>query len=256
MSSIYYPFDIDDVGRLSPGGVQNALWDYSSIDVEPYVYCSLLTDAGKKCVAAIQKGILNGNPTIMASLGGSHARLVKGGQWDQLSNYQPQVQYLTTADPALTHERNDTIAYWLTSVGNYDDVSLSPIMVVGQFGSAQAELDTYEAWGGTYYAEEDPPDGCDQCPPIIEAPLSSWFGWVAALLKPSMGQPTRLDHGGEITFAGRGQSLAPETSQTPKTNRRRPVGPERQSNHAVRRVVYVPKPHVRVNAVMTAVTNP
>jgi hypothetical protein len=249
MTSAYpYPYwDYNGYGgSLGAEGIEQALFDYSGIQTDPISVSIYSGDSEVRPeVAAIKKGLLLGNPTIMITNHGQHSKIVIGGSWTQLTSWQPQIDYITTADPADYGPRSDQLANWVTNVGNLDELgSLLAIQVLGQKGSAGGELDAFDYWGGTYYGEEDPPDGCDNCQPLEETTSLGWLRALAAFFRPPQIRLNRSSIGSlstTVSLVSREEAQAPQ--QPPITNRRRHVGPQVLRNHSVRRFIYVPKPH-------------
>jgi len=226
-------------GSLSQEGMQFALWDYSGINTANEFYVAA---ESRKLVADIQKGISQGNPTIVVTGSGTHAKLVIGASWQQLGNYQPKVDVIITADPWDNGSRVDAVGYWLTSVGNGDAAAsfYNTVHVSGQKFSALAELDEFDVWGGTYYGEPDPPNGCEQCTQMVEPnaqPLASLLRSLCSLFL--------WNRPAHATSANRRLDVAvPRPSQREVAQRgyRQPVGLGFKREHAVRREVFVPWP--------------
>jgi hypothetical protein len=234
----WYYWDVGPDGSLSPWAVQQALWEWSRIDTRDDFYTG--ESEKRQAVADMKKGISVGNPTIVITDGQLHSKLVVGGTWTQLPNYQPNVEYILTADPQDYGPRNDTVGYWLSSVGNADYTGLYVrlIQTYGQRYSAVAELAEFEYWGGTYYGDENPPDGCPECPPIMAAPAPDWLHSVVSLLK----RPAALR---ASVNPRSGAGSRPSNIGQSAADRPRLIGPQQQKNHAVRRFIFVPKPHAR-----------
>lgn len=234
----WYPFAVGPDGSLSVEGIETALWEYSFIPTQRQFYVG--DDDKRRAVADMKKGISVGNPTIVITDSGLHAKMVKGASWQQLANFQPSVDYITTADPANYAPTNDTVAYFLQYVGNADFTGtfMDLVETTGQHYSALDELADYDNWGGTYYGDETPSDGCDDCPPLEAGLLAQSFGMALKLIRP--GSPIRASLTSSRVFG----SPASFRFQQPSTkSRSRPVGPGQQRNHAVRRYIYVPNPH-------------
>jgi hypothetical protein len=230
-------------GSLSNQGIQNALWDYSYIGTDNQYY---VPSESRILIADIQKGISVGSPTIVVTNSGMHAKLVIGASWHQLGNYQPNVDVMITADPWDYGARVDSVGYWLTNVGNGDPGSTfyNTIHSSGQKFSALGELAEFDSWGGTYYGDPEPPNGCEGCLPLMAEPspqpTTSWLRGVLSLFASN-----RAPH---LALASRrAKSVVPSQSQEKALQRgyRQPVGPAYRLNHAVRREIFVPWPQTQ-----------
>lgn len=239
--SFEFPSEVGPDGSMSVWAIQQALWEWSFFNTRDEFYVS---QEKRQAVADLKKGITVGNPTIVITNYGLHSRMAKGGSWMQLPNYQPNVEYITTFDPADYGPRSDTVGYWVDYVGAGEPGGsyIRAIQVSGQRGSGLADLAEFDYWGGTYYGEEDPPDGCPECQPIEPEHSTSLLRPVLRLFAKPLS--TRLAAGSTSSWALTTQTGA----QRRLSNRRRPVGPEEQRNHAVRRIIYVPKPHANTAA--------
>lgn len=229
-------------GSLSPTGIRTAISDFSQISTGEYWY----VDDYRAAIADIQKGIsYHGSPTIVLVNNDLHARLVVGASWSQLGNYQPSADYIVTMDPWDFGERMDTVLYWQQNVGAFQPGWIHTIATVGQDHWATDELSYFDSWGGTYYGEDNPPDGCDKCPPPQETSL------LPRLLSPfRWGVATSLSRGNAaLPIFGRKQgTFAEPLGKTRSKDRRRQIGVAREPTHGVRREIYVPAPWGRSRA--------
>lgn len=226
-------------GSLSNDGVRFALQDYSGIIAEnDYYYQSEY----RNVIGDIQKGISAGNPTIVITNSGIHAKLVTGASWHQLGNYQPNVDVIVTADPWDWGPRVDTVGYWLSNVGSGDPSGsfINTIHSTGQKWSSLAELNEFDSWGGTYYGDPEPPDGCEDCLPIADEPrpTASTSGLRTILSFFNRKPPTRLS----LSHRPAGLAAPSPSRGSLQGSRRQPVGAGFQRRHAVRREIFVPWP--------------
>lgn len=234
-----YWWEVGPDGSMSVWAIQQALWEWSNINARDEFYAG--PDEKRRAVADIKRGINDGNPSIVITNFGLHSRLVKGGRWTQLPNYQPSVEFITTHDPADFGPRSDTVGFWIDFVGAGEPRANSPyirsVQWYWQRGSGGAALAEFDYWGGTYYGEEDPPEGCPECPPIMarkESPrlfhaLKNWF------TRPAVRMTNRNLAAASAPFE--------KATQDRRPGQRRKVGPEYQAQHPVRRYNFVPKPY-------------
>ena len=199
------------------------------------------TEPEKRIAIADQKkGIDSGTPTIVLTEQGFHSVILKGAYWHQLNDLQPSADFVYYHDPRDGSNIATTVGEWMTfkGTGCYGNSCIVNIQRAGQFRSAQAELDEYDYWGGTYYGDSTPPDGCPECPPIEarshrQAP---WLRTVQRLASVIFEKPTR-----RMARTAPQVLATPASPATPRTLRTRPIGPG--EGKGVRREIFVPHPN-------------
>jgi hypothetical protein len=248
-----YPWEVYYGGGLSPWGIQQALFDFAGIQTEDTFYTT--PSEQRQAIADIHKGISEGHPTIVITDYGFHAKLVKGASWQQLGTYQPSIDFMTTADPWDNGPRQDTVNYWMQVVGSGDGAGtyIRALHRTGQHYSAAEELADFDSWGGTYYGEENPPEGCDQCggDPLEDGnTLARFFGLFRHYTTALTSRVNSWLPPGSERMLVRGTPSGRAGQVEPK-NRRRIVGSGRQPKHGVRREIYVPSPDVHTRDGLT-----
>jgi hypothetical protein len=227
----FYPFEVGYDGSLSPHGIAVAANWFVGGGISEQYY----TGANKRIAIADQKkGISRSTPTIVLTEQGFHSVTLKGAYWHQLSDLQPSADYMYYHDPRDGRDVSTTVGEWMNfkGTGCYGYDCIVNIERGDQYGSAQAELDEFDYWGGTYYGDPVPPDGCPECPPImahLHRPLTTVLQRIAkAIFEPPA---TRMI---------RARPYSQVTQPTARTPRVKPVGPGQ--GKGVRREIFVPHP--------------
>lgn len=152
----------DSHGWAAPGGIDNyaiplIVSNFIGYQTLRAVYNG--TTEIRKAVADQQKGIAAHDPTLVEANYGIHAVLVVGASWQELSDARPSIDYMVIHDPAKFHTGFElyTLNAWMGSKGlACSGACAAQTMRQGQFFAA-AEYDAFEAAGGTYYGDPNPP---------------------------------------------------------------------------------------------------
>ena len=224
-----YPWDVGYGGSLAQAGIQAALSDFSGISTDDEFYTG---DAEKRrAVADLQKGIANGNPTIVVTQSGLHAILVKGASWHQLGDYQPNLDYITYHDPGYAGNISDSVGYFAeySGAGDANADFFELIERTGQYHSTDSELAEFDEWGGTYDGDSNPPDGCGQC--AMLTPSEALWHFAARLFSAPITA--------RLAFTSRYYGVDPKARLKQAVS----TGPGRNDSHHVRREIFVPRPY-------------
>lgn len=216
----FYPGEVGFNGSLSPRGIALAASRFVTGGISEAYYAG---DAEKRIAIADQKkGINSGSPTIVLTEQGFHSVTLKGAFWHQLNNLQPNTDYVYYHDPRDGANISTVVGEWMTfkGTGCFGYSCIVNIQRFGQFRSALAELAEFDYWGGTYYGDPSPPDGCPECPPMMarhdgQGPLAKAVQWIART----------IFEGGPATRMARTPSYIQAAAPAPRTARSKPVGP-------------------------------
>ena len=131
---------------------------YMGFSVSRNEYSSVDKSRG---VADQEKGIDQGNPTLVEANYGVHAVLMVGASWSEIASARPSVDYVVIHDPAAYHSPYEqyTLDMWMNAKGT----SCFGSCIVNFMRSstpaffASAEYNEFEAGAGTFFGEANPP---------------------------------------------------------------------------------------------------
>jgi hypothetical protein len=175
----FYPGEVGFGGSMSPRGMALAGTNFTGQAMANFYY---VDSERRQAVADQKKAIYNGNPTMVLTNAGLHTVILKGGYWQQLATWQPQMDTMVFHDSDWSPNIVDTVDYWAMNriSGCYGNTCVQMVGTTGQRSFAAAELAEYDEWGGTYYGDPDPPSGCGQCQARSGNP--SWLDRARGLL--------------------------------------------------------------------------
>lgn len=158
----HYPAEAFGYGTLSPNGTARAATHYVGVSISAAIYDQYQK---RQAIADQKMGIYRHDPTIVITDQGFHSVIVKGAYWHQLTDLQPSADYMYFHDPALRSSVSNVLSYWMdTTANSCSGYCIQNIQRSTQYWSGQAALQEFDAWGGTYYGDPNPPDGCSHCP--------------------------------------------------------------------------------------------
>ncbi len=218
-------------GSLQDVGIAHAATHF--VGGTPIVRTFYIEDEYRRAMGDQLMNLQRGQPTIViGGYGGRHALILVGASWSQLSTMQPALDFMTYHDPEWPEggpNLSVTVWEWMYTVGNAGGF-MSNIQRGDTYQSSDAAVAEFDAWGGTYYSEPDPPPECDKCPPPLEDGHleSAWSG-----LKHNLGMLASLFQR-PSPYAKRQNAIV----RAPRVK----VG-SAKSDHGVRKEIYVPKPY-------------
>jgi hypothetical protein len=226
-----YPNKVGAEGSL--GVPEIALAATHFVGGTPMVRTLYTEDEFRRAVGDQLMNLQRGEPTIViGGYGGRHALILVGASWSQLSTMQPQMDFMTYHDPewpAGGPGLSVTVAEWMSTVGNAGGL-MDNVQRGDTYRSSDAAVAEFDSWGGTFYAEPDPPADCEKCPPPLEDGHleSAWSG-----LKHTLGTVASL-----LQKPGPWAKRQSAILRAPRVK----LGPAK-ADHGVRKETYVPKPY-------------
>jgi hypothetical protein len=230
-----YPGEVGVGGSLSESGIAYAATHF--VAGTPVVKTYYVEDEYRRAMGDQVMNLQRNEPTIViGGYGGRHALILVGASWSQLSTMQPVMDFMTYHDPEWPEggpNLSVTVYEWMYTVGNAGGY-MTNIHRGGTYLSSTAAVSEFDAWGGTYYSEPDPPPDCDKCQDRLEDghPNSTWSS-----LKHTLGTLASLFQW-PSAYAQRQNAVA--RAQRVK------LGPAK-SDRGIRKEIYVPKPYAISN---------
>jgi len=244
----------------TPEGIALAVQNYSMIGMIPENYSG--TNEQRLAIADMETGITQGYPTIAIVFGGTHAVIVKGGTWQQLYSGQPSNDSIQFHDSAGYANIQVTMANWLNMDRSAPGggVLVTHVQRMGQRSSGSDALDTFDALGGTYGGDPEPPvcePDPDHCgPPLMPSPAASLLQGIKNVFAGLFHRPSEISATRSIGASRRWVTEIPGAGpvvsvlQESAVNylkvkaRRQRLSPERRAT-GPRSRSYVPHPHAR-----------
>jgi hypothetical protein len=244
----YDPWNVSEGWGVDADGVADAV-NYFVYDMYwgdpwptfPHYYQDIKLEVG-----AIADALDQQEPTIAMVNSGTHWVIAKGGHWDKTPYDQPNANYLTINDPDMGATIHYMMNDWQNKVGS------AKITVAGDHdNNAYQGVQSYDAMGGTYYGDENPPECVRNCEPQEDGWLMPGLGTrVTSVLATLFERPYTLASRtrGAVVAAGKNQNTGPSLGWRmvasavqgrqfrPRTTK---LGPEKQAS-GPRKYVYVP----------------
>lgn len=222
-SNLYYPSEA--VAYAATNGEFNVGQTVTSNE-----YCSGANgkSALEQVIADQYRHLTTLNHPLITVTSSDNYTLVTGTQWQELPNGSPQVTGMWIIEPHWG-ESFVNMVVWREGLTSHSGCYLNVQIASNYFGVYNNEWNEWDAWGGTYYGDENPPE-CAECPPeaLLASPLKSlWVALAHAMPKTLRGSVGRM-----------GEPWAPRQSSGPSVS----PGPKRSRGPGIKQVpVYWPR---------------